>query len=159
MNLPDAFSFLAILLSAFLAGTLLFTQLGLVPAMARLPATAYVHYHREISLTADRFMPLACAAATGTTALLAWLRWREAGASLSALLVCAGLLGVASVTPLTVAFNLPFNKAMVASDPEHPPHDWAAGRARWNRFNVVRTWTVCLGFCALVAGELLAGRA
>jgi uncharacterized membrane protein len=144
----------AIVLTGLVCGTLIFTQFGLNPALARVSAEVYVSYHKELSRTADRFMPLGVVGGALACGFLALLHYQTVGFGWGFAGAVAGAIGGGAVAPLTILFNLPINLAMLEADPRKPPASWEEDRARWNRAHVWRTWTSSLAFIALTAGHL-----
>lgn len=83
-------------------------------------------------------------------ALLAPFRWSEPGA---ALWLAGGVLYVAGMFVVTVAFNVPLNNALAAVQPasEEVGALWARYLSDWTWWNHVRTATSTLAFVLFIA--------
>jgi uncharacterized membrane protein len=55
---------------------------------------------------------------------------------------------------VTVAVHLPMNDAIAAWSPSAPPEEWAAVRARWTRWNLLRTAAALISFVAFLAATV-----
>ncbi len=83
-------------------------------------------------------------------ALLGLMRDRRSAAFRLTLAGTAGFIGMLGVT----AVELPINKQTLDVAPESPPADWPTTRARWERFNRLRTLCEVLGWCCLYLGAV-----
>ncbi len=83
-------------------------------------------------------------------ALLGLMRDRRSAAFRLTLAGTAGFIGMLGVT----AVELPINKQTLDVAPSAPPADWPTTRARWERFNRLRTLCEVLGWCCLYLGAV-----
>ena len=119
------------------------------PAMAQLDAATYVTTQQAINRVVRN---AGFGAAFFGAALLPWTvaalaLW--AGARRHALGWAAVALayGVA-VVGVTSGINVPINEALAGWNPQQPPPDWQAVRARWNQANAWRAWAALAVFAA-----------
>ena len=86
-------------------------------------------------------------------AVLGLMRDRQSAAFRLTLAGTAGFVGMLGVT----AVELPINKQTLDVAPEAPPADWPDTRARWERFNRLRTLCEVVGWCCLYLGAMKEG--
>ena len=79
------------------------------------------------------------------------LVWAPASGQLSAF----GAVCYAAVIAITVPTCLRINKQVARGSIENPPGDWAAVRARWIRFHVIRTLFSVPAFALYAAAMIL----
>lgn len=140
----DFLRILAVFGTGITAGVLFCVALSIVPAFLALPAGRYVETHRLIGRNYDTVMP---ATVLTTTAACAGLAAVSPGAVARLLFAgCAVLMfGVSVVSHLG---NVPINRTVRALDPSAVPSEWDDPRARWRRWNLLRT---ALAVAALIA--------
>ncbi len=83
-------------------------------------------------------------------AVLGLMRDRRSAAFRLTLAGTAGFVGMLAVT----AVELPINKQTLNVAPSAPPADWPDTRARWERFNRLRTLCEVVGWCCLYLGAV-----
>jgi len=124
-----------ILISGVIAGVFVAVQIAQIPVQRALGARDFVLVKRGFELQYGPKMRVLVVAsllapipvyATGTAGAALWL-------------VAAGHVASVAVLIVTAVFNLPVNREAVTWNPEQPPADWEAKRARWHRGNAIRT--------------------
>ena len=136
----DALAFATLAVTGFVACAEFGSYAFVHPVLRRLPATERIRVEQGLLKTFGRVMPvgmplsliLAIAFATRATGASPWT-W-----------VAVAAFATATLTTLIV--NVPVNLATGTWDPEHPPKDWQATRARWERFQGIRSWLLLAGF-------------
>jgi uncharacterized membrane protein len=131
--------------------------IGLARAMARMSsAAAYTEFHQATNRTFDPYMPIMVVGAiVGGVALAAVSSGVHAA---SGWLAISGAVGYAAVIAISLATNVPTNKAIAGWSIQSPPDNWKAIRAGWIRWHILRTLvSVPALVCYLLSG-LLAGR-
>ena len=78
---------------------------------------------------------------------------RERRDSASFWLTLAGTVGFIGMLGVTL-IEIPINRRTLDASPESPPADWAELRARWERFNLLRTGLEVAGLICLYLGAL-----
>jgi uncharacterized membrane protein len=74
------------------------------------------------------------------------------------LLVLAGaVIYLVGTVALTATVHLPMNEYIATWSASNPPADWAAIRARWARWNLVRTVAAGVSFVLFLAATFLLG--
>lgn len=58
----------------------------------------------------------------------------------------AAVAAFAAALVSTLVFNVPVNLVTGRWDADHPPAGWKQARARWERFQGVRSWLLLAGF-------------
>jgi uncharacterized membrane protein len=140
-----------LLANGLAAGVLVGTLLGGWPLLQTLTADGYVRTHAFFASRFDPFMP-ACLLGTGLGDIVLAVFTPAAPAALHGI---AAAMTAATVA-ISLAKNVPINKQMLALDPDRLPAGLDLGRvrARWGRWNRIRTWLAALALvanCAAVA--------
>jgi len=125
---------------------------GLARAMAQLSPSTYVELHQSTNRPSNR----TCRSLSWgqLSAGLCWpahLVIHTASGQLSAF----GAVCYAAVIAITLPTDLPINKQVARWSIENPPGDWAAVRARWIRFHVIRTLFSIPAFALYAAAMIL----
>ena len=108
---------------------------GLARAMAQLSPSTYVELHQSTNRTYQPYMPVVVLGAIlGGVALAVASGVHTASGQLSAF----GAVGYVVVIAISVP-DVRINKQVACWSIENPPGDWAAVRARWIHFHVIRT--------------------
>lgn len=114
----------------------------IMQALASIDRSAGVAAMNAINRVIQRslFMPLFIGSSLSSLvlAVIGLARWGKPG---SAAMIAAGLTYVIGMFVVTMAFNVPLNKALAASDPANQSNSatWSAYLDRWTRWNHVRT--------------------
>ena len=140
---------IALFVASLATGALMVNWIGLARAMAQLSAPAYVEFHQESTRTFDPYMPvLVFGGMFGGIALAAVSPGVN---SASGGLALAGAFCYAAVIGISLATGVRINKSVARWRIESPPENWAAIRARWIRFHILRTLISipALGCCIL----------
>jgi Domain of unknown function (DUF1772) len=141
---------IVLLIAALATGGLMVNWAGLARAMAQLSPSTYVEFHQSTNRTFDPYMPVVVVGAiVGGGCACRRIRYSHSRASGHLSAVC-----YAAVIAITVPTNLRINKQVARWSIENPPGDWAAVRARWIRFHVIRTLFSVPGF-ALYAAAMI----
>lgn len=107
--------------------------------MARMTsASAYTEFHQATNFTFDPYMPVVVFGAILSGVELA-LTSPLGLQSVARLLAVGGALCCAAGVAITLATNVPLNRLMATWSVSAPPADWAATRARWIHFHLLRT--------------------
>jgi uncharacterized membrane protein len=153
--------FLSILATGLLAGLLFEFWFFTAPALATLPAPAFIQVTQAIDrqfLVPIPFLYIAVIV-TGLIVLLLLLIVRQ---RTPALLALAAVAVVASVlaTVSTLLINVPINVEVINHwSAQNPPAHWAAVRDRWDQANAFRTAMVILAFvCQILVGLIATER-
>ena len=147
-----ALELIVLLLAALATGGLIVNWVGLTRAMAQLSPSTYVEFHQSTNRTFDPYMPVVVVGAiVGGVVLAVASGIHTASGQLSAF----GALCYAAVIAITVPTNLRINKQVARWSIENPRGDWAAVRARWIRFHVIRTLFSVPGFVLYAAALIL----
>ena len=127
---------IVLLMAALATGGLMVNWVGLARAMAQLSRSTYVELHQSTNRTFVPYMPVVVVAAIlGGVGLALASGIHTASGQLSAL----GALCYVAVIAIGVPTDVRINKQVAGWSIENPPGDWAAVRARWVRFHVIRT--------------------
>jgi uncharacterized membrane protein len=127
---------IVLLIAALATGGLMVNWAGLARAMAQLSPSTYVELHQTTNRTFQPYMPVVVwGAIVGGVVLAVASGIHTASGQLSAF----GAVCYAAVIAITLPTDLPINKQVARWSIENPPGDWAAVRARWIRFHVIRT--------------------
>ena len=146
------FELLVLLIAALATGGLMVNWAGLARAMAQLSPSTYVELHQSTNRTFDPYMPIVVGGAiVGGVGLAAACGIHTTSGQLSAF----GAACYAAVIAITVSTCLRINKQVARWSIENPPGDWAAVRARWIRFHVIRTLFSVPGFVLYSAALIL----
>ena len=147
-----ALELIVLLLAALATGGLIVNWVGLTRAMAQLSPSTYVELHQTTNRTFQPYMPVVVVGAiVGGVALAVASGIHTASGRLSAF----GAVCYATVIAITVPTNLRINKQVARWSIENPPGDWAAVRARWIRFHVIRTLFSIPAFALYAAAMIL----
>ena len=123
--------------AALATGALMVNWIGLGRAMSRLSASTYVEFHQATNRTFVPYMPIVVVGALLGGIELAFLS--PGIHSLSGQLAIAGSLCYVGVLAVGLPTDVRMNKQIARWSVQSPPDDWAAIRARWIRFHIVRT--------------------
>jgi uncharacterized membrane protein len=127
----------AVVFAALATGGLMVNWIGLGRAMSRVSASTYVEFHQATNRTFDPYMPIVVVGALLGGIVLAILSPEIH--SLSGELAIAGFICYVAVLAIALSTNVRINQQIAHWSVESPPNDWAATRARWVRFHIVRT--------------------
>jgi uncharacterized membrane protein len=129
---------LAIVVFAALAtGALMVNWVGLSRAMSRVSVSTYVEFHQATNHTYEPYMPIVIMGALLGGVVLAI--FSPGIHSLSGELAIAGSVCYVGVLAVSLSTNVRINKQIARWSVQSPPEDWTRIRARWVRFNIVRT--------------------
>jgi hypothetical protein len=126
-----------VLFAALATGGLMVNWIGLGRAMSRLSVSTYVEFHQATNHTFDPYMPIVVVGALLGGIVLA-IPFQGIH-SLSGELAIAGTICYVAVLAIGLPRNVRINKQIERWSVQSPPSDWAAVRARWVRFHIVRT--------------------
>ena len=143
-----ALELMVLLMAALAMGSLMVNWTGLARAMARLSAPAYVELHQNTNRTFDPYMPVVVVGAILGGILLGLAFGIH---TLSGTLSIAGAACYAAVIAIGIPTCVQINKQVARWRIENPPAEWAAVRARWIRFHVIRTLFSAPAFAFYVA--------
>ena len=147
-----ALELIVLLVAALATGGLMVNWVGLARAMAQLSPCTYVELHQSTNRTFQPYMPIVVVGAiVGGVVLAVASGIHTASGQLSAF----GAVCYAAVIAITLPTDLPINKQVARWSIENPPGDWAAVRARWIRFHVIRTLFSVPGFALYAAALIL----
>jgi uncharacterized membrane protein len=148
--------FINLLLATMLAGNAVGSVVFVDPALSTLPTRSHVEAERAIT---RRYLPimrvLMPATVASCLALLGLRRERKDSASFR--LTLAGTVGFMGMLGVTL-IEIPINRRTLDASPESPPADWAELRARWERFNLLRTGLEVAGWICLYLGAMSEAR-
>jgi len=147
-----ALELIVTLVAALATGGLMVNWTGLARAMARLSAPTYVELHQNTNRTFDPYMPIVVVGAILGGILLAITFGIH---TLSGKLSIAGAACYAAVIAIGVPTCVRINKQVARWRVENPPAEWAAVRARWIRFHIIRTLFSAPAFASYVAALIL----
>ena len=138
--------------AALATGALMVNWIGLGRAMSPLSVSTYVEFHQATNHTFDPYMPIVVVGAiVGGVVLAVTFGIHTASGQLSAF----GAVCYAAVVAIGVPTCVRINKQVARWSIENPPGDWAAVRARWIRFHVIRTLFSVPGFALYAAALIL----
>jgi uncharacterized membrane protein len=147
-----ALELIVLLVAALATGGLMVNWVGLARAMAQLSPCTYVELHQSTNRTFQPYMPIVVVGAiVGGVVLAVASGIHTASGQLSAF----GAVCYAAVIAITLPTDLPINKQVARWSIENPPGDWAAVRARWIRFHVIRTLFSVPAFALYAAAMIL----
>nr|WP_240898362.1 anthrone oxygenase family protein [Agromyces luteolus] len=145
--------FVSLMLVGLVAGILLATQLGQLRVQRRLGARDFTLVKHEFEVALGRVMPVLVIAAGVSIVPLVVLRFPAGPAAFVAALAALALwIGVIVVT---LVFNAPVNALAARWDPESPPEDWQALRAKWHRGQTIRTPLAVAAFAGVALASVL----
>jgi len=125
------------------------------PVTRRLPQREFIAVEQGLLNTFGRVMPILMPLTLIVAVIFAISVWDEGGWVRG--LAGAAVVSLAAAVISTIIVNVPINLATAKWDPASPPADWQTTRARWERFQGVRSWLLLIGFvliCACVAARL-----
>ena len=126
-----------VFIAALATGGLMVNWIGLGRAMSRLSASTYVEFHQATNRTFVPYMPIVVGGASLGGIVLAILS--PAIHSRSGELAIAGAACYAAVIAISLPTDVRINKQVARWSVQTPPDDWKQIRARWVRFQIVRT--------------------
>lgn len=135
---------ISIVLSGLVAGMLLWSVIGGVPWMRRLPASEYVRLHQYWSPRFDPLGPIMIVGVLACDIALVFLAPTAASRYLLILLAVALL----AIIVISATRNAKLKRAVMKADPDDLPQDWEKGdpRPAFGRWNTVRTVIAILVF-------------
>jgi uncharacterized membrane protein len=152
MGIADITAPLATVLNGVAAGIMFSTVVGIVPMFVALPYQGYVRSVQFLWRRYDPMMPILNMSALVLVVVSAVL----GGPTARPAFISAAVL-LATVVIISVTKNVPVNKYVFALDADHQPDDWAQAdpRARWRRWNNIRTSLALAAFVVDVTGTAL----
>lgn len=126
-------------------------RLQLSPALMTFSGPVYAQVQQRVLRGLKRFMPFVLLAALGTTIWDAVANRSEGSGPFDFTL--AALACFILFLYITFRYELPINAEVEHWTPDTPPEDWAAKRARWERWQTVRAW-LSLGALGGLIGAL-----
>jgi len=145
------FLLLSILVTGVNAGVFVAVQIAQVPVQRTLGARDFVLVKKSFELRYGPRMRVLVVAS-----LLAPIPIYVTGGSVTTLsLVAIGHALALAVLVVTAIYNLPVNRVAITWDPEQPPTDWEARRARWHLGNAIRTPIALVAFACLALAAVL----
>jgi uncharacterized membrane protein len=143
---------IVLLIAALATGGLMVNWVGLARAMAPLSPSTYIEFHQSTNRTFDPYMPIVVIGAiAGGIALAVASGIHTASGQLSAF----GVVCYVAVIAIGVPTCVRMNKQVARWSIGNPPGDWAAVRARWIRFHVIRTLFSVPAFALYAAAMIL----
>jgi uncharacterized membrane protein len=150
-RLMHTLELIVLLIAALATGGLMVNWVGLARAMAQLSPSTYVELHQTTNRTFQPYMPaVVVGAIVGGVVLAVASGIHTASGQLSAY----GAVGYVAVIAIS-APDVRINKQVARWSIENPPGDWAAVRARWIRFHVIRTLFSVAAFALYAAAVIL----
>ena len=135
--MEKSIALIVLLFAALATGGLIVNWIGLGRAMSRLSVSTYVEFHQATNHTFVPYMPIVVVGALLGGIVLAILS--PGIHSLSGELAIAGSVCYVAVLAISLSTDVRINKQIARWSVQSPPGDWAAIRARWVRFHVIRT--------------------
>lgn len=139
----DTMLLVFLLLSGVLAGVLFSVEIAVLPMLGKLSGEQFTRIHRLLDPGFDPLMPRMSKVALAAGALAAVFTPSAA----ATLLLGGAVAAVIAVAVVSELYNVRMNRDIDTWDSLRPPRSWARTRARWGRFNRVRT---CLAVSAFV---------
>ena len=150
-RLMHTLELIVLLIAALATGGLMVNWAGLGRAMAQLSPSTYVELHQSTNRTFQPYMPVVVVGAiVGGVVLAVASGIHTASGQLSAF----GAVGYVAVIAISVP-DVRINKQVARWSIENPPGDWAALRARWIHFHVIRTLFSVPAFALYAAAMIL----
>lgn len=149
----NAARFVNTLLCGLLTGNELGSIAAVHPAVASLAPPANIAAEQAVTARYGKIMP----GFMGLTALSFWpvLALDRRAPSRAARLSLAGLLCYGTMIVVSLLGNVPINrKTLAISADAARPDDFAALRARWNRFHLIRNGLNLTGFTCVILANL-----
>lgn len=140
---------LAVLTSGVAAGGLVNVLVAQVPTLRALTPGGYVTVKQMLHVNTNRYLPWLFRACLPPGIALVVLRTDPLGRALA----IGGVVHVIIVAAISERFNQPLNRKIQSWSPTEPPAELDAVRARWAKFNLIRTINaaVALGLFAACA--------
>ena len=151
----DWLTFVIVVLVGFTACAEFGSYAFVHPVTRRLPQREFIAVEQGLLNTFGRVMPILMPLTLIVAVIFAISVWDEGGWVRG--LAGAAVVSLAAAVISTIIVNVPINLATAKWDPASPPADWQTTRARWERFQGVRSWLLLIGFvliCACVAARL-----
>jgi uncharacterized membrane protein len=140
---------LTVLTSGIAAGGLVNVLIVQVPTLRALTPDGYVTVKQILHVNTKRYLPWLFRACLPPGIALVVLRTDPLGRALA----IGGVVHVIIVAVVSERFNQPLNRKIQSWSPTAPPAELDAVRARWAKFNVIRTINaaIALGLFAACA--------
>lgn len=157
-NTLDLLFAVTALLTGLAAGFFFAYASNVTLALASLPGPVYVEVMQLINETvrnaafATVFFGPVVAMVVGIVMLA--LR-RELSTRYGLLFVAGSILYILGTVAVTATVHVPTNQYIATWSTAQPPVDWAATRARWARWNLVRTIAALAAFLSLFAASVV----
>jgi uncharacterized membrane protein len=146
--------FLAVMLTALVAGTTFGILFGYDPAGISGPA--YIEVQQGAIRGLNLLIPALAGGAILFTLIAAWLSRDTPGRALLLILAACVLIGGGAITRF---YNQPINAIVIHWDAHNPPAQWEVLRDHWWYWHVIRTWVAIAGLALLViATRMRVGR-
>jgi hypothetical protein len=128
---------ISIVLSGLLAGMLLWSAIGGVPWMRRLPASEYVRLHQFWSPRFDPLGPIMVAGVLACDGVLVFLAPTRASRNLLSFLIAA----LVAIVVISLTRNARLKRTVLGLNPDDLPGDWERRdpRVAFGKWNLVRT--------------------
>jgi hypothetical protein len=139
--------FLTLLVAGFTASAEASSHYFVHPVIRRLPTEYHLRVEQGLLRTFGRAMPVLMPATVVLSTACALMAPGQ-GDTPGIMRWVAVSFFAAGVT-VTVLKNVPINRQTAQWDPLNPPPDWRLLRARWERFQAVRSILLLLGFASL----------
>jgi uncharacterized membrane protein len=143
--------FINLVLASVITGNAIGSLTFVFPALHSLDPQAKIAAEQALT---RRYLPimrvLMPLTVVSCLAVLGLIRDRQSAAFRLTLAGTAGFVGMLGVT----AVEVPINKQTLDVAPEAPPADWPDIRARWERFNRLRTLCEVVGWYCLYLGAV-----
>lgn len=139
----------AVIASGVAAGGLLNVGIAQVPTFRALPPGSYLQTKQLLHTYTNNYLPWAVRISLPAGIALAVLRPDVLGRSLA----IGGVVHLIVVAAISERFNQPMNRRIQSWSPDSPPPELDEVRARWAKFNLIRTINaaVALGLFAACA--------
>ncbi|HEX4260821.1 MAG TPA: DUF1772 domain-containing protein [Acetobacteraceae bacterium] len=152
--MEKSFVLIVLLFAALATGGLIVNWIGLGRAMSRLSVSTYIEFHQNTNRTFDPYMPIVVVGALAGGVALALMYGID---SIAGQLAAAGAVCYALVIIIGVPTCVRINHQIASWSIQNPPREWAQIRARWIRFNVIRTLFSVPAFAVYVLAALSNG--
>jgi uncharacterized membrane protein len=128
--------------SGITAGSFVAVHFAVAPTMVRLVDESAVTFHGTFDHFIHRYMPVT-AFSSMVIAIALLVGWTLSTADV--VLIVVGALGILGAILISQFINVPMNRVIMSWDVSAIPSDYHAIRARWLRWDGIRT------YCSLVA--------